>query len=103
MLPKFSSFHYLLLSVIGSWCSWKRAFRWAVDYQGLKALWLLFRCRNVLELVLNVGAFSLYTKSSSFRHCEVSKAFDFDLDSGVIFFLGFANGSLVVQLCHNVG
>lgn len=72
MLPKLSAFHYTLLSVAGSWLSWQRAFRWAINYHVIRAGWLLFRCRTGLELALNVATFLPYSKASTFRHCEVS-------------------------------
>ena len=78
MLFDLSGFHLCLLSVIGSWLSWNKHFRWAIKFKHIKSLWILFKCQNLKSLALNITIYILFfnsahTGKNEVKQCTVSR------------------------------
>ena len=74
MFFELSVLHLCLMSALGSWLSWNKHFRWAVNFGYVKALWILFKCQNPRDLALNIFLYALFFNSSFTGKNEVSKS-----------------------------
>lgn len=63
MFLSLSGIHLFFLSFIGSWLSWNNHFRWAIKHNSIRALWVLFKCKDYKELSINFFIYGLYYNS----------------------------------------
>lgn len=74
MLPRLALWNVALASILGSWFSWNKHFRWALEYIQIKALWLLFRSANYRWLLLNFILYMLAWPDCRLLGLEVNSA-----------------------------
>ena len=83
MFFELSALHLCLMSTLGSWLSWNKHFRWAVNFNYIKALWMLFKCQDPKVLAFNISMYALYFNSYHTGKSEVCTSIE-NINSNII-------------------